>query len=83
MGGRPLRRTLRAHWALLAVLMVLLLLFLLLSGLVNGQVGESVHNPSSQVQAGRCRRPFGLAAPLSTWLIRNRPVAGLLTATSF
>src|SRR5512133_3189700 len=44
--------------------MVLLLLFLLLSGLVNGQVGESVHTPSSQAQAGKVPQAVRAGGPI-------------------
>jgi peptidoglycan/xylan/chitin deacetylase (PgdA/CDA1 family) len=43
----------RAHWALLGVQTILIMLFLLLSGLVNGEVGESAHDPSSRAQPGQ------------------------------
>jgi cellulose synthase/poly-beta-1,6-N-acetylglucosamine synthase-like glycosyltransferase/peptidoglycan/xylan/chitin deacetylase (PgdA/CDA1 family) len=42
----------RAHWALLGLQTILIMLFLLLSGLVNGEVGESAHDPSSRPQPG-------------------------------
>ena len=58
MGDRTRRGTPRAHWALLGLLMIMLLLLLLLSGLLNGQVGESAHDPSSRVQPGEV--PKGL-----------------------
>jgi cellulose synthase/poly-beta-1,6-N-acetylglucosamine synthase-like glycosyltransferase/peptidoglycan/xylan/chitin deacetylase (PgdA/CDA1 family) len=53
MRGRPGGNIPRAHWALLSMLMIMLLLFLLLSGLLNGDVGESNHDPSSREQPGQ------------------------------
>jgi cellulose synthase/poly-beta-1,6-N-acetylglucosamine synthase-like glycosyltransferase/peptidoglycan/xylan/chitin deacetylase (PgdA/CDA1 family) len=53
MRDRPGGNGPRAHWALLSMLMIMLLLFLLLSGLINGDVGESDHDPSSQEQPGQ------------------------------
>jgi cellulose synthase/poly-beta-1,6-N-acetylglucosamine synthase-like glycosyltransferase/peptidoglycan/xylan/chitin deacetylase (PgdA/CDA1 family) len=53
MRSRSRRGTPRAHWALLSMLMIMLVLFLLLSGLLNGDVGESDHDPSSRVQPGQ------------------------------
>src|SRR5262245_15946215 len=53
MGNGHRRDIPRAHWALLSMLMIMLLLFLLLSGLLNGEVGESDHDPSSRAQPGQ------------------------------
>jgi peptidoglycan/xylan/chitin deacetylase (PgdA/CDA1 family) len=53
MDARDRRATPRAHWALLGVLTILMMLFLLLSGLVNGQAGESAQNPSSRALPGQ------------------------------
>jgi cellulose synthase/poly-beta-1,6-N-acetylglucosamine synthase-like glycosyltransferase/peptidoglycan/xylan/chitin deacetylase (PgdA/CDA1 family) len=53
MRSRSRRGTPRAHWALLSMLMIMLVLFLLLSGLLNGDVGESDHDPASRVQPGQ------------------------------
>jgi hypothetical protein len=53
MDARDRRASPRAHWALLGVLTILMMLFLLLSGLVNGQAGESAQNPSSRALPGQ------------------------------
>jgi cellulose synthase/poly-beta-1,6-N-acetylglucosamine synthase-like glycosyltransferase/peptidoglycan/xylan/chitin deacetylase (PgdA/CDA1 family) len=42
----------RTHWLLLSVVLLLLLSALLLSGLVNGQVGESAETPRSTIGSG-------------------------------
>jgi hypothetical protein len=56
--GRHSRGMPRAHWALLGVQTILIMLFLLLSGLVNGEVGESAHDPSSRPQPGEIPAAF-------------------------
>jgi hypothetical protein len=82
MDARDRRATPRAHWALLGVLTILMMLFLLLSGLVNGQAGESAQNPSSRALPGQVPEALHGGGPIVTRLILRRLAVASQTGTS-